>query len=97
MYSYKINNSYTVYVVTGSDGYREDDFYYRRQSSKPEWKKGAKVFHSFYGNGIINEITNNLVLIHFKNTKSNPNFRDVLVQFNYHKNPSEISNLKLSH
>ena len=67
MAKYKLNNSYTTYVV--------DDYEIEKQeqrlnqcnnhNSKIEWKIGAKVVHWHYGKGEICDITDNLISVKF--------------------------------
>ena len=67
MAKYKLNNSYTTYVV--------DDYEIEKQeqrlnqcnnhNSKTEWKIGAKVVHWHYGKGEICDITDNLISVKF--------------------------------
>ena len=94
--SYKINNSYTTYVIHDSGGdNRSDNYTYRKPTPMLEWKKDAKVSHYFYGIGKICEITNHMVTVHFKNSKGQKRLRNIQVSFEYNHVPNEIDSLKL--
>lgn len=93
--SYKINNSYTTYVIHDSDNDRGDNYTYRKSTPKLEWKKDAKVYHYFYGIGKICEISNHRVTVHFKNSKDQKRLRNIQVSFEYKHMPNEIESLRL--
>lgn len=93
--SYKINNSYTTYVIHDSGDDRSDNYTYRKPTPKLEWKKDAKVSHYFYGIGKICEITNHMVTVHFKNSKGQKRMRNIQVSFEYNRMPNEIDSLRL--
>ena len=93
--NYKINNSYTTYVVLNSESDEYHNYFYRKSTPKLEWKKGAKVSHYFYGIGKICGITNNQVTVHFKNNKSCKKFKNVQVSFELKNKPDEIESIKL--
>ncbi len=88
--SYKLNNSYTTYVVR--DG--EDNV-----KSYPvktlEWKCGAKVNHYLYGEGIITSIKAKKVFVKFCDSKAPKALRNIQVMFEFKKTPREINSLKL--
>ena len=93
--SYKINNSYTTYVI---HDYGEDynKYYeYRKLVKALEWKCGAKVKHYFYGEGKIKNITDNQIFVGFCNTKAPKTLRNIQVAFEFKKVPSEIESLRL--
>ena len=93
--AYKLNNSYTTYIVRddGVDDHRFDQ--YQRPVKPLEWKKGAKVKHSFHGIGEISDISGNLLTVHFKESKAYRKRRDVRVGFLFKNKPSEIEGLYL--
>ena len=65
----KINNSYATYTVLD---YEENNHSVRyKEKRKPlEWKRGSRVIHPFHGKGIINSISERLVLVRFYASKS---------------------------
>ena len=88
--SYKLNNSYTTYVVR--DG--EDNV-----KSYPvktlEWKCGAKVRHSFHGQGIIRGIANHKITVYFKQSQTFKKLKNIQVTFEFQNMPSELDSLRL--
>lgn len=93
--SYKINDSYTTYVIHDWDNCRSDNYTYRKPAPKLEWKKDAKVSNYFYGIGKICDISNHMVTVYFKNDKAPKKMRSILVSFEFKHMPSEIDSLKL--
>lgn len=93
--SYKINNSYTTYVIHDSGDDRSANYTYRKPTPKLEWKKDAKVSHYFYGIGKICKITNHIMIVHFENAKGPKRMRNIQVSFEYNRIPNEIDSLKL--
>ena len=93
--SYKINNSYTTYVIHdyGEDTPRSSA--YQKPIKPLEWKRGAKVNHTFHGIGKISKIGNNQITVHFSNTKAHKRLRNIQVTFCFKAKPSEIENLWL--
>lgn len=92
---YKINNSYTTYVIHDSKNYRSKKGVYCKQEPKLEWEQGAKVSHYFYGKGIVLEISSNTIIVHFQNNKVCEKFSDIQVVFEFACKPCEIESLKL--
>lgn len=93
--SYKINNSYTTYVI---HDYEEDYgscFQYKEPIKPLEWKRGAKVNHAFHGKGVINNISNHQVTVHFKESKVYRKLKNIQVTFEFKSKPSEIDSLCL--
>lgn len=95
--SYKLNNSYTTYVIHDSDDDRSDDYTYRKPAPKLEWKKDAKVSHYFYGIGRICEITEHMVTVHFEKARVRGRMSNVQVSFEYNCMPNEIDSIRLCH
>ena len=93
--SYKINNSYTTYVVRD---YGEDTnkyYEYIKPKKKTEWKNGARVYHSFHGNGVIISISAHKIVVNFKSSTVVRKCKNIQVIFEYKNNPREIDNLRL--
>lgn len=93
--SYKINNSYTTYVI---HDYGEDtprSYTYQRQVKQLEWKRGAKVKHYFYGDGKIKNITDSQIFVEFCNARAPKTLSNIQVMFKFKKVPSEIDSLRL--
>ena len=93
--SYKLNNSYTTYVIHDLGRDRSDSYTYRKPVPKLEWKKGAKVYNYFYGIGKICDISNHKVTVYFKNEKAPQKMQNILVSFEYKNMPNEIDGLRL--
>lgn len=96
--AYKLNNSYTTYVIHDylDDENNKYDYYQKRQDPL-EWRKGTSVIHNFHGKGVISSISQNLVVVHFKNSKIYRKQRDIRVGFEFKNKPSEIESLYLCH
>lgn len=94
--SYKTNNSYTTYVVRD---YGEDDTYrayqYQKPIKKPEWKNGAKVCHSFHGDGVVVSISSNKIVVNFKSSKVIRKCKNIQAIFEFKNGPEEIDGLRL--
>ena len=92
--SYKLNNSYTTYVIHHSNS---DDVESNNECSsycKPlEWKCGVKVKHAFHGTGIISSISENQIVVHFKHSKVGK--KNISVSFFFENSPDEIDSLNL--
>ncbi len=93
--SYKINNSYTTYVIHDSKNYHSKRGTYCKPQPKLEWEKGAKVSHYFYGNGSICDITNNTITVQFQNNKACKRLANIQVVFEFACKPCELESLKL--
>ena len=92
---YKLNNSYTTYVIHNSREDYSDNYHYRKPTPVLEWKQGARVLHDFYGIGTICEISKNLVKVHFETPKTLKKFKNIQVAFEYQTRPNEIDSLRL--
>ena len=93
--SYKINNSYTTYVI---HDYGEDtpiSYTYQKPVKQLEWKRGAKVNHAFHGKGVIISIANNHVTVQFKESKVFGRHKSIQVAFEFKNKPNEIDSLRL--
>ena len=93
--SYKLNNSYTTYVIHDFGVDMRDNYTYIKPPPKLEWKKDAKVSNYFYGTGKICDISSHRVTVHFRNDKAQKKMRNILVSFEYNNAPSEIDGLRL--
>lgn len=95
--SYKLNNSYTTYVIHDYECASNNDYYvhYHKPTKCLEWKPGTKVKHTFHGIGVINSISQNQVLVHFKNSKAFKKFKNIQVAFEFKQAPKEIDSLSL--
>lgn len=92
--SYKLNNSYTTYVIR--DNGKDDKHYeYRKPVKLLEWKSGTKVKHNYFGEGKIKKITDNQIFVGFSNAGASKRWRNIQVIFEFKKAPSEIGSLKL--
>lgn len=93
--SYKLNNSYTTYVIHDYEGC-DHETYSRPKTRKPlEWKCGAKVSHSFHGEGVIRGISDNKITVYFKQSKIYRQLKNVQIQFEYKVQPSDVESLRL--
>ena len=93
--SYKINNSYTTYAI---HDYEEDyisSFQYKKPVKPLEWKRGARVTHSFHGKGKILDISNNQITVSFSNSRALRKYKNITVTYEFKKKPSEIDSLRL--
>ena len=93
--SYKINNSYTTYVI---HDYEEDYgsyFQYKKPIKPLEWKRGAKVKHSLHGKGKISDITKNRITVSFSNSRAFRKAKNITVTYEFREKPSEIDSLCL--
>ena len=70
MKKYKVNNSYTVYVLDKDEVYSEASTY-GIESKAPNrgWCIGSNVYHSYYGRWIIQYIDNTKITVGFYNNK----------------------------
>lgn len=93
--SYKINNSYTTYVIHENGEDYNKYYEYRKPIKALDWKRGAKVNHYFYGKGKIKNITQNQILVSFSNANGPKFLRNIQVMFEFKKTPREIESLKL--
>ena len=94
--SYKLNNSYTTYVIhDDSEDNRKPNIY--QKPSKPlEWKCGAKVSHPVHGKGVICSMPDHRIFVQFNASKAVGRRRArVVVEFSYAKKPTEIMGLRL--
>ena len=93
--SYKLNNSYTTYVIH-DNVYNYNKYYeYKEPPKTLEWKCGAKVNHYLYGEGIITSIKAKKVFVKFCDSKAPKALRNIQVMFEFKKTPREINSLKL--
>lgn len=93
--SYKINNSYTTYVIHDYGENAPRSYTYQKPVKQLEWKRGAKVNHAFHGKGVINNISNNQVTVHFNESKVYRKRKNIQVTFEFKSKPSEIDSLCL--
>ena len=93
--SYKLNNSYTIYVVHDYGKNSEESYWYRKPGKPLEWKSGTNVRHSRYGKGVIKGISNNQVTVNFNDPKAIKKYRNIQVAFTFKKNPRDIDSLTL--
>ena len=93
---YKTNNSYTTYVIRDCG---EDDTYkfYQHQHpvKKPEWKNGARVRHSFHGEGVVISISSNKIVVNFKSSKVIRKCKNIQAVFEFKNGPEEVDSLRL--
>ena len=91
---YKLNNSYTTYVIHDDGGYNTSNQY--RKSTKPlEWKCGSSVNHMIYGKGVIQSISKNRITVRFNESKIYRNIKYIQITFEFKTRPSEIDSLCL--
>lgn len=93
--AYKINNSYTTYVVHDNGEDYNKYYEYRKPIKASEWKRGAKVKHYFYGEEKIKKITETQISVGFCNARAPKRLRNIQVTFEFKKAPSEIDSLRL--
>lgn len=89
---YKLNNSYTTYVVVDAE---EPQMKTVRIKSIADWMVGSKVIHAFHGEGIISKLGHHELAVIFKSSKVFRNVKDVIISYNFINSPKEIENLKL--
>ena len=93
---YKLNDSYTTYVIIDCEDNEVRREHEYQESRKPlEWKPGNKVNHAFHGKGVISSIIDHKVTVNFKSSKILRKVKDFQITFGYINKPSEISNLHL--
>ena len=95
--SYKLNDSYTTYVILNDEENESNKvgrYYWEPKKKNAQWKAGDKVNHIFHGEGKIERIMKNNIAVLFSHSKALCNKR-VRVVFNYKHSPSEIDSLKL--
>ena len=90
---YKLNNSYTTYVVM-DDG-KEEFKTVRLKSLVTDWSVGNKVIHPFHGEGTISMLGSNELAVVFRSSKLFKNVKDVIISYTFNNSPKEIDNLKL--
>ena len=93
--TYKINNSYTTYVIHDYGENHSKSYTYQKPAKQLEWRCGAKVNHVFHGKGVINNISKNYITVHFKESKMNRKFKNIQVTFEFRTKPGEIDSLCL--
>lgn len=91
----KVNNSCTTYTVLNYEDDFDQTFKYQEKRKPLEWKRGVKVKHSFYGWGVIDQISHNQVTVCFKESKIYRRFKNIQVTFEFKSKPSEIDGLFL--
>ena len=92
---YKLNNSYTNYVVVDYDDTNKSADQYTKQRKPLEWKRGNKVRHDFHGVGVISCISDHSITVHFKNSTINRKLKNFQVTCSFDKKPSEVESLSL--
>lgn len=94
--SYKLNNSYTVYIIPKNEDFCNTiKHYYYPVNQKLEWKPGAKVSHYRHGIGVIKSISKNSISVNFNASKISRKPQNIQVSFEFKNNPKEIESLKL--
>lgn len=94
--AYKLNNSYTTYVIHDYGECYNDYYFHYQKTVKPlEWKIGAKVKHSFHGVGFIQGISDHLIIVQFSESKTFKRLKNFQVTFKFIITPKEIDNLRL--
>lgn len=93
--SYKLNNSYTTYVIHDYGEDTSESHIYRRAVKRPEWRCGARVNHTFHGKGEIVSIADHRVTVLFKASRICGGFKRIQVSFEFKVKPSEIGGLYL--
>ena len=96
---YKLNNSYTTYVVIENEeneSTRKKNKIFK-DKKQLEWVRGSKVNHSFHGKGVIYDVGNNEVKVCFERSKFFPKIKNYIVTFAYCIKPNEIEGLTLSY
>ena len=93
--SYKINNSYTTYVVHDCEE-EVPKICNTQKSAKPlVWERGARVKHPFHGKGKIQDISHNQITVSFNNSKALRKAKNIIVTYEFKTKPSEIDCLHL--
>ena len=93
--SYKTNNSYTTYVIHDYGEDRRKYYKYQKPVKNLEWKNGARVYHSFHGNGVVISISSNKIVVNFNSSNVVRKCKSVQVTFEFKKSPKEVDSLKL--
>ena len=93
--SYKINNSYTTYVIYDYGEDTSGAYQDQKPAKKLEWKNGARVYHSFHGNGVISSISSNKIVVHFKSSKVLRKCKSIQAVFEFKNSPREVDSLRL--
>ena len=65
---YKLNNSYTTYVVSEVEMYEKVGNYVPKREEL-KWEIGVAVMHVLHGKGVISSIAENCVTVEFSNSK----------------------------
>ena len=93
--AYKLNNSYTTYVVKECDD--ETKSFRRNESPRKSasWNCGATVKHWTHGKGIINRMDSNHITVCFDDSKIFGRNRLVQITFTFQNSPREIDALCL--
>ena len=96
---YKLNNSYTTYVVIENEENEpmrtENEIY--KDKKTLEWVRGSEVNHYFHGKGVICDIRSNEVMVRFGKSKLFPKIKNYIVTFAYSTKPNQIEGLTLSY
>ena len=92
---YKLNNSYTTYVIIDCEDDERPKSEYQKPQKPLEWKVGAKVSHSFHGKGVISSISEHRITVHFKDSKMFRKMGSFQISFEFKIKPNEIGSLHL--
>ena len=92
---YKLNDSYTTYVVLDWYEPRHNNYYSLLDKKPLKWEVGAYVKHPFHGEGEICYIDNHKLSVIFYNSRQFVRRTPIKVDFEFSLKPSEISSLRL--
>ena len=93
--AYKLNNSYTTYVVKECDDKTKSFRRNERPRKTVSWNCGAAVKHWIHGKGRINRMGANQITVCFDDSRIFGKNRSVQITFTFQNSPREIDALSL--